>query len=55
MGGLERGDELQSQIGVWVGLLGAIVWAIGSGLLAREIEGDDDLDDTTGYGSAAAR
>jgi hypothetical protein len=55
MGGLERGDELQAQIGVWVGLLGAIVWAIGSGLLAREIEGDDNLDDTTGYGSAAAR
>jgi uncharacterized membrane protein YidH (DUF202 family) len=55
MGGLERGDNLQAQIGVWVGLLGAIVWAVGSGLLAREIEGDDDLDDTSGYGSAAAR
>jgi drug/metabolite transporter (DMT)-like permease len=55
MGGLERGDNLQAQIGVWVGLLGAIVWAVGSGLLAREIEGDDDLDDTTGYRSAAAR
>ena len=55
MGGLERGDNLQAQIGVWVGLLGVIVWAVGSGLLAREIEGDDDLDDATGYGSAAAR
>jgi uncharacterized membrane protein YidH (DUF202 family) len=55
MGGLERGDNLQAQIGVWVGLLGAIVWAVGSGLLAREIEGDDDLDNTTGYRSAAAR
>ncbi len=55
MGGLERGDNLQAQIGVWVGLLGAIVWAVGSGLLAREIEGDDNLDDTTGYGSATAR
>jgi uncharacterized membrane protein YidH (DUF202 family) len=55
MGGLERGDDLQAQIGVYVGLLGAIVWAIGSGLLAREIEGDD-VDDTTGYrGAAAAR
>ena len=55
MGGLERGDNLQAQIGVWVGLLGAIVWAVGSGLLAREVEGDDDLDDASGYGSATAR
>jgi hypothetical protein len=55
MGGLERGDNLQAQIGVYVGLLGAIIWAIGSGLLAREIEGDDDLDHTTGYRAAATR
>jgi uncharacterized membrane protein YidH (DUF202 family) len=41
MGALERGDELTTQIGVYVGLLGAAVWAIGSGLLAKEIEGDD--------------
>ncbi len=40
MGGLERGDALQWQIGVLVGLIGAILWAIGSGLLAKETEGD---------------
>ncbi|MGQ7295987.1 hypothetical protein [Quadrisphaera sp. KR29] len=41
MGGLERGDDLVAQIGVYVGILGAAVWAIGSGLLARDVEGDD--------------
>ena len=42
MGALERGDDLATQIGVYLGLLGAVIWAIGSGLLAKEIEGDDD-------------
>ena len=42
MGGLERGDALSTDIGVWVGLIGAAVWAIGSFLLAKEIEGDDE-------------
>lgn len=42
MGGLERGDELAPQIGVFVGILGAALWALGSGLLAKEIEGDDE-------------
>lgn len=42
MGGLERGDDLATDIGVWVGLIGAAVWAIGSFLLAKEIEGDDE-------------
>lgn len=41
MGGLERGDELSTDIGVWVGLIGAIVWAVGAYLFAKEIEGDD--------------
>lgn len=41
MGGLERGDDLVVQLGVYVGILGAAVWAIGSGLLARDVEGDD--------------
>jgi ABC-type Fe3+-siderophore transport system permease subunit len=45
MGALERGDDLATQIGVYVGLLGAVIWAIGSGLLAKEIEGDDDHTD----------
>jgi hypothetical protein len=55
MGGLERGDNLQTQIGVYVGVLGALVWAIGSYLLAREIEGDDHDDHTTGYRAQATR
>ncbi|MFH5821537.1 aldehyde dehydrogenase family protein [Georgenia sp. AZ-5] len=42
MGGLERGDDLSSDIGVWVGLIGAAVWAVGSYMFAKEIEGDDD-------------
>ncbi|GEA87902.1 hypothetical protein [Cellulomonas cellasea] len=45
MGGLERGDELGTDLGVWVGFLGAAVWAVGSYLLAKEIEGDDDAHD----------
>jgi uncharacterized membrane protein YidH (DUF202 family) len=45
MGALERGDNLSAQIGIYVAILGAAVWAIGSGLLAKEIEGDDDTAD----------
>lgn len=41
MGGLERGDEIAAGPGVFVGLLGAGLWALGSGLLSREVEGDD--------------
>lgn len=41
MGGLERGDDLSVQSGVYVGLLGAVIWAVGAGLFAKEIEGDD--------------
>jgi len=41
MGGLERGDDLSPQIGVFVGLIGALVWAYGSFRFAQEIEGDD--------------
>ncbi|MBB2902198.1 drug/metabolite transporter (DMT)-like permease [Kineococcus radiotolerans] len=41
MGGLERGDTLAPQIGVFIGILGAALWAVGSGLLAKEVEGDD--------------
>lgn len=44
MGGLERGDELAADMGVWVGFLGAAVWAVGSYLFAKEIEGDDHDD-----------
>ncbi|PPK93381.1 hypothetical protein CLV92_1109 [Kineococcus xinjiangensis] len=42
MGGMERGDDVSAQFGIFVGILGAALWAIGSGLLAKEIEGDDD-------------
>src|SRR3954452_3883467 len=54
MGGLERGDGLDPQSGVLVALIGAIVWSIGSGLLAREIEGDD-IHDTSDYRGATTR
>lgn len=42
MGGLERGDDLSTDIGVWVALLGAVTWALGSFLFAQEVEGDDE-------------
>ncbi|WP_337059775.1 hypothetical protein [Kineococcus sp. G2] len=45
MGGLERGDALTPEIGVYIAILGAAIWAIGSGLLAKEVEGDDDTVD----------
>jgi uncharacterized membrane protein YidH (DUF202 family) len=41
MGALERGDDLSAQVGIYVAILGAALWAVGSGLLAKEIEGDD--------------
>jgi hypothetical protein len=44
MGGLERGDSLSPAIGVYVGIVGAALWALGSGLLAKEVEGDDERD-----------
>jgi hypothetical protein len=34
--------EYDTEIGVWIALLGGIVWSIGAGLLAKEPEGDDD-------------
>ncbi|GAA4282950.1 hypothetical protein GCM10022261_04810 [Brevibacterium daeguense] len=42
MGGLERGDDLSVEFGVWFALISALIWTIGSALLAKEIEGDDD-------------
>lgn len=47
MGALERGDDLSAQIGIYVAILGAALWAVGSGLLAKEIEGDDAPNDYT--------
>ncbi len=43
MGALERGDNLSAQIGIYVAILGAAIWAVGSGLLAKEVEGDDHV------------
>lgn len=39
-GGAERKASFDTSIGVYLGLLGAIVWALGSFLLAQESEGD---------------
>jgi hypothetical protein len=44
-GAFERGGDLSTEIGAWIGLLGGIVWSIGAGLLAKEPEGDDDWND----------
>jgi hypothetical protein len=49
----EAGRELSPEVGVWLALLGGLLWAAGSALFAKEIEGDDDVDDTT-YGRGLA-
>ncbi|WP_369138991.1 hypothetical protein [Modestobacter versicolor] len=46
-GAFERGADLSTEIGAWIGLLGGIVWSVGAGLLAKEPEGDDDWHDGT--------
>jgi drug/metabolite transporter (DMT)-like permease len=43
-GAFERGADLETEFGAWVGLLGGILWSVGAGLLAKEIEGDDHVD-----------
>jgi hypothetical protein len=43
-GAAERQSELNDAYGVWVGLVGAALWSIGSGLLARDAEGDVESD-----------
>lgn len=43
-GSVERGGDLSTEIGVYVALIGAVVWALGSGLLAKEVEGDPERD-----------
>ena len=50
----EGGRDISPEIGVWLALVGGLLWAAGSGLFAKEIEGDDHLDDTAyGRGRAA--
>ena len=41
-GALERGGDYSTEIGTWIGLVGAVVWTVGAFLLAKEPEGDDD-------------
>jgi hypothetical protein len=38
------GADISAEIGVWIALLGGLLWAAGSGLFAKEIEGDDRVD-----------
>jgi hypothetical protein len=52
----ERGDQLSTEFGVYVALIGGLLWAVGSGLLAKEPEGDDVIHGlTTATGSALLR
>ena len=43
-GAAERQSELSADVGSWIGLIGAVVWAVGSGMLANEPEGDPERD-----------
>jgi ABC-type Fe3+-siderophore transport system permease subunit len=48
------GGDLSPEIGVWLALLGGLLWAAGSGLFAKEIEGDDRVDNEVhGRGAVA--
>jgi hypothetical protein len=48
-----NGVDLSPEIGVWLALVGGLLWAVGSGLFAKEIEGDDHNDDAYGRDLAA--
>ena len=50
-GALERGGDYSAELGAWVGLVGAVVWAVGAFLLAKEPEGDDDWHGTERIGT----
>lgn len=41
-GAPEGSAELDTGVGVWVGLIGALLWTIGSTVFAKEPEGDTD-------------
>jgi hypothetical protein len=36
----EESPNVTTEFGVWIGLLGALIWTVGSFLLAKEPEGD---------------
>lgn len=42
LGGPEHGDDLATDTGVWVAVVGAVVWGLGSFMLAQQIENDDE-------------
>jgi len=46
-GAFERGADLNTEVGAWIGLVGGIIWSVGAGLLAKEPEGDDDWNDAS--------
>jgi ABC-type Fe3+-siderophore transport system permease subunit len=41
-GAMERGGDLQTELGVYVALLGGAIWAAGAALFAKEPEGDPE-------------
>ena len=41
-GALDSELNYDAQSGVWIALIGGILWSVGAGLLAKEPEGDDD-------------
>jgi ABC-type Fe3+-siderophore transport system permease subunit len=43
-GSIQQGADANAEIGVYVAMLGAIVWSVGAGLLSKEPEGDDARD-----------
>ena len=48
-GAFERGADLSTEIGAWIGLVGGVIWSVGAGLLAKEPEGDDDWNTTEAH------
>jgi uncharacterized membrane protein YidH (DUF202 family) len=49
----ENTGDLSPKIGVYLALLGGLLWAAGSGLFAKEIEGDDHEHVDANYGGSA--
>lgn len=49
----ESTGDLSPKIGVYVALLGGMLWAAGSGLFAKEVEGDDRDHADANYGGTA--
>ncbi len=52
-GSMERGFDLASELGVYAAMIGAALWSVGSGLLAKEPEGDPERDTVAGRQAAA--